>query len=146
MSWWIGLPGWRRSRNNRPVRGSLPPGFTLLEVLVALAILGLVLGVLMQAFASGLRGVGLSEGYATATMQARSALDRLGAELPLPEGKYSGRFADGMVWTAQIRRHELGGSEDDTNLVVIPYEITVTVSWAERRTLTLTTLRLVNQQ
>jgi general secretion pathway protein I len=113
---------------------------------VALAILGIALGALLQAFAGGLRRLSVSEDYATAVMQARSELDRLGAELPLAEGRYSGRFADGMSWAAQLRRYHLGGSEDDARLDVIPYEITVTVSWGEHRALTLTSLRLASEQ
>jgi len=115
-------------------------------VLVALAILGVALGALLQAFAGGLRRLSTLEEYSTAVMQARSQLDRLGAELPLAEGQYSGSFADGMVWTAQLRRYRFGGSGDDTALAVIPYEITLTVSWGKHRALTLTSLRLVSQQ
>jgi general secretion pathway protein I len=127
------------------LRGSRPRGFTLLEVLVALAILGVALGALLQAFAGGLRRLSVLEDYAAAVTQARSQLDRLGAELPLAEGQYSGSFAGGMVWTAQLRRYHLGGSGNDAALAVIPYEITVTVSWGEHRALTLTSLRLVSQ-
>jgi general secretion pathway protein I len=124
----------------------MPRGFTLLEVLVALAILGVALGALMQVFAGGLRRVSASEDYAAATMQARAELDRLGAELPLAEGQYAGRFADGMVWTAQLRRYAEGRSGNNPALAVIPYEIKVTVSWGEHRSLTLTTLRLASEQ
>ncbi len=146
MSRWTGLRGWRRSRSDRPFRGSRPPGFTLLEVLVALAILGVAFGALLQAFAGGLRRVSVLEDHATAVMQARSELDQLAAELPLDEGQYSGRFADGMVWTARLRRYELGRSGSNATLAVIPYEITVTVSWGEHRAFTLTSLRLASQQ
>ena len=146
MSWWTGLLGWRPSRSDRPVRGSQPSGFTLLEVLVALAILGLALGALLQAFAGGLRRLTALDDYATAVMQARSEMDRLGAQLPLAEGQYSGSFADGMAWTARLRRYEVGRSGGDAGLAVIPYEITVTVSWGQHRALTLTSLRLASQQ
>jgi len=115
-------------------------------VLVALAILGVAFGALLQAFAGGLRRVSVLEDHATAVMQARSELDQLAAELPLDEGQYSGRFADGMVWTARLRRYELGRSGSNATLAVIPYEITVTVSWGEHRAFTLTSLRLASQQ
>ncbi|MDB5394595.1 MAG: prepilin-type N-terminal cleavage/methylation protein [Rhodospirillales bacterium] len=127
------------------MRGSRPLGFTLLEVLVALAILGAALGALLQAFTGGFHRLSVLEDYSTAVTHARSELDRLGAELPLAEGQYSGSFTDGMTWTAQLRRYDVGSSGKNAALAVITFEITVTVFWREHRALTLSSLRLASQ-
>ncbi len=50
-------------------------GFSLLEVMVAVAILGIAVVALFQVFSSGLRGVKKSEDYTRAIIIARSLLD-----------------------------------------------------------------------
>ena len=59
-------------------------GLSLLEVLVALAILAAGLGVLMNIFSTGLRNQTTSEGYGRAVEIARSAIST--AEASLPDG------------------------------------------------------------
>ncbi len=53
-------------------------GFTLLEVIVAFTILSVALIGLLQAFATGMRGLGAAQASATAVMHARSKLDEIG--------------------------------------------------------------------
>ena len=48
-------------------------GFTLIEVIVALAILAMTLGVVFQSFSLGLRGIGASEAYAKGRSRSRRA-------------------------------------------------------------------------
>lgn len=57
-------------------------GFSLLEVLVAFAILSLSLGVLLQVFATGLRNAGVTDDYTRATLYAESILTAIGKEGP----------------------------------------------------------------
>ena len=66
MSSWTGLQAPFRSSNS----GS---GFTLIEILVAFAILALTLTALLQVFTSGLRNVDAADRHLMATMLARSA-------------------------------------------------------------------------
>ena len=67
-------------------------GFTLIEVVIAFAILGLSLSALYAAFANALsraqRDAQLSEG----TLIARSLLSRAGSELPAAQGSYRGEW------------------------------------------------------
>ncbi|RMD70536.1 MAG: prepilin-type N-terminal cleavage/methylation domain-containing protein [Gammaproteobacteria bacterium] len=104
-------------------------GFSLLEVLVAFAILALSLGTLMQVFSTGLRNQGVAEDYARAVTLARSRL----AALEPPFEASEGREGD-YTW-----RVEATPLEGGTALDVI--QVKVTVAW-RNRAFTLTTLRL----
>ncbi len=119
-----------------------PKGFTLIEVLVAFAIAALGLAALMQIFGTGLQSARISEGYARATMLAESRLASVGVEEPLVAGESSGDFGDGFRWRLIVS--PLG--DDETNAVVVPFRVRVTVSWgAEDKTprrVTLDSLRL----
>ncbi len=128
-------------------------GFTLLEILVALAILGLSLGVLMQIFSTGLRGAAASKARVVATRLAESKLAVVGVEEPLSEGISQGRFDEQYRWRIAVRRLlPPGGEEPDATAPapVRPYRVDVSVFWGRddgapgdnARSLTLTTLRL----
>jgi general secretion pathway protein I len=117
-------------------------GFTLLEVLVAFTILSLALTALVQAFASGIGGIGVTEGYTTAVMHARSLIDRVGTELPLVVGESSGYLDDRYAWTLRIAPSDLAGGEQAWSYSVVPYDVEVIVSWDAARSVTLTTLKL----
>jgi general secretion pathway protein I len=130
------------SRPNEVSRGALrraAPGFTLLEVLVALLIFGLLFGVLAQIMRTGLQQSASAETTATASLLARSQLARAGVELPLEPGETEGE-AEGMRWRTAIRLAELLSEESGIGA----YTVVVTVAWGpgEAQQLTLTTLKL----
>lgn len=80
-----------------------PPGFTLLEVLVALTILGLGVVTLLQIFSLGLRlGARSSAGTETVTYGAR-VMDELLARKKLLDGSESGTIDSFGRWQAQIQ-------------------------------------------
>lgn len=81
-------------------------GFSLLEVLVAFVILGLVLGALMEIFSGGLRNVGLAGEYQHATLLGQSKLATVGIELPLKEGESNGDFDSTYRWQISIRPYQ----------------------------------------
>ena len=120
-------------------------GFTLIEVLVALAVLSITLVVLLQAFGGGLRAVGTSERYLMATMLARSVLDDIGTETPVVAGEKSDDIADGYRWTTRIAPSPTIAPVKDEALLQVPYEVQVEISWHGRPVTTLTTIRLVAQ-
>lgn len=120
-------------------------GFTLIEILIAFTILAVSLTVLLQAFSFGLRGLGVAEASATAVMHAQSKLDELGTSIPLEEGQQEGEFSDGFRWTTVVRPHRPDAGFDPSlvpTLPAIPYEVDVTVSWDQGKSITLKTLRL----
>jgi general secretion pathway protein I len=118
---------------------ALPPGFTLLEVLVALLCFALMFGILAQILRTGLQQSASAETIAIASLLARSQLARVGVELPLEPGEVEGEV-DGMRWRTAIRLSEPLTAETDIGT----WRIDVTVAWGETeaRQVTLTTLKL----
>lgn len=124
-------------------------GFSLLEVLVAFAILALTLGVLMNIFARASRAAVLSGQYSQAAALAESKLNALGTELPLEEGTLTGEPENGFAWEITVIPIELE-QEITTDLAttveptITPYRLTATVLWqdgAQARRVTFVTLR-----
>ncbi len=148
MSTWTGSPAVSRFGISAVRLGGRDRGFTLIEVLVAFAILALALGVLLQVFSTGLRNARVSEAYTTATLLAESKLAQVGIEDPLVEGQSVGRFDDRFRWLIEVRPYqesEPDAAPEREGLPVRAYEVVVTVSWDEvhdKRSVSLTTLRL----
>ncbi len=118
-------------------------GVSLLEVLVAFAILGLCLGVLLQVFSGGLRNTALAEDYTQAALYAESILAAVGEEAPLAPGEDLGRINDKFAWRIRITPYGDESLPQDSS--VVPYWVTVEVFWqgvVNNRTVVLETLRL----
>ena len=73
-------------------------GFTLLEVLIAFAILAVALVALIQAFSQGIQGSRVAEERAIAIMLARSKLAEVGKSIPLEESELTDEFSNGFGW------------------------------------------------
>lgn len=119
-------------------------GFSLLEVLVAFAILAISLGVLLQVFSTGLRSATLAEDYSKATLHAQSLLAALGTETPLAEGLVEGQIDDRFYWRSTVTLF----SDDTEQPVDFPgtaYRVGVEVLWDDpgrTRSVMLESLRL----
>lgn len=119
-------------------------GFTLIEVIVAFAIVALALSALFQIFSTGLRGSVVTENYNMAVLLADSKLAGIGIEEPLEAGDQSGTFDNGFRWETNVRPYDDGGSTF-TPGAIQAFEVTVTVKWGgvvRERTVSLATLRL----
>lgn len=119
-------------------------GFSLLEILVAFAILAVSLGVLMSIFARA-ADIGVrSSQYSRAVSLAESRLALVGATIPLEEGQVSGEPEDGFDWELGILALET--ADDPLEQVpFVPYQVNATVLWRDgdrARRVTLSTLRL----
>jgi prepilin-type N-terminal cleavage/methylation domain-containing protein len=87
------VPAFRRSRPSA--------GFTLLEVIVATAIVALVFVSMMEIFSSGLRTDGLADEYATATQEATRVMNELYVNTRQDQPTVlEGHFEDGASWAA----------------------------------------------
>lgn len=107
-------------------------GFSLLEVLVAFAILALSMGVLLQIFSKALTTTAISETYSRAVALAEAKLNAVGVDLPLEEGVHSGDPEDGMDWIISIEPYPLQGWLAE-NPPLQPYRITAVASWPSAR-------------
>lgn len=135
MWWWTGL-------RVRFPSSSSARGFTLIEVLVAFAILALTLAALLQVFATGLRSADAIDRHLMATMLARSVLDDVGTEIPIVAGEQSAEIEQGYRWTVRILPSGTIPPVAEAEWVTVPYEVQVEIAWNGRPITTLTTLRL----
>ena len=98
-------------------------GFTLIEVLIAFAILAVTLGSVSAALSTGLSHELAAERATARVLEARSLFDRLGTDLPLAEGRLEGRMVTGETWLMTISRL----NADDEIRPFEAYEVVLTV-------------------
>ena len=132
-------------------------GFTLLEILVAISILGVALTVIMQQFSAGLRIGHTSRTYTTATAYAKQKLEEFQLVEEMEEGAEAGDFDDGYTWKVSILPYEVfmeeGGTEEDAeSFELLPlemYRLESVVSWMEgenEKSVSLVTLKTVKKK
>lgn len=78
-------------------------GFTLIEVVIALAIFTLSITTLYQSIAGSLWTSARAEASAQSAIVARSLLSRAGTELPLEDADIAGTNPDGSLWRLRIQ-------------------------------------------
>jgi len=94
-------------------------GFTLVEVLVAFAILSMALAGLYQALAGAHRGDARTKTYMQALAFARAHLETVGMEPPPAAGQSSGVYAEGLAWRLSVERAGAGGRKGQAFRVVL---------------------------
>ena len=107
-------------------------GFTLLELMVALALLALLMAPAFQSLSAALDRLGRGRVAAEALVLAQSTLDRVGNDIPVGEDEVRGRTGDGFTWVVQTAPY--GGPRPGTGWLT-GYVVQVTVAWMDRRTL-----------
>lgn len=123
-------------------------GFTLLEVLVALTILGLGVVTLLQIFSLGLR-LGARSSVHTETMtEGARVMDEMLARKRLPAGSESGILGTDARWQVQVQTMRDSPSSlnlsSDWELKEVTLEMTVTQD-GHRRNVDFKTLRLTKK-
>jgi general secretion pathway protein I len=117
-------------------------GFTLIEVLVALVILGVTAVAILQLFGGGLRLVGASAGYLDATLLASAKLSEAAAE-EIEEGVTEGDEG-AYRWMRRVRLDPdlipLEPTQPEAATLRIA-RISIEVRWGKNRRVELETLR-----
>lgn len=122
-------------------------GFTLLEIVVAMTIVGLGVVTLLEVFSSGLRLGARSQDRTEVITQGRQVMDQFLAGRTLAEGTEQGIIGENGRWKLQVqpmRSAEELSLGNDWELKEIALDIIVPESSSERR-VELRTLRLVKK-
>ncbi len=118
-------------------------GFTLIEVVVALAILALCAGALFSAISSALQRTGQAHVLAQGELLAQSLLAKAGVDIPLRIGRTAGEFANRFRWRLTVEGY--GEAADRQRWPVSAFTVIAEVTWDEGgggRSVILRTLRI----
>jgi general secretion pathway protein I len=102
-------------------------GFTLVEVLVALAILAIASTLAFRAISGGLSWVDRDADEQHAVLVAQAEMARVGHDVPIRDGENDGRADRGFSWHMAITGYgaPIGGVQG--------HRVTVEVGWNEER-------------
>lgn len=118
-------------------------GFTVLEVLVALALLSIVLVVIFQLFSANLNGISKADDYVYAVIKAESIMRDILDDDKLEEKSFSGTTEDGYRFNAEITGT---ATEKTEKLQVKLLEIRLTVTWTRgmnEKSLSVKTMKVI---
>jgi general secretion pathway protein I len=119
-------------------------GFTLIEVMVAIAIVAISLVVVMQLFSAGLKISRKSCDYTRAIVHAKDKMEELSIK-PQPG---NGVFEDGFKWEAEVQPYE-NIKEELEGLDVNVLKINIKITWRSKsnkqESIELASLRIVQE-
>jgi len=108
--------------------GHAKEGFTLLEVLVSIAILSIALAVVLQLFSINLKGISASGSYVNAVLKAEAIMRNVLDDDAISEGSWSETTDEGYDVEVNIIETE---EEKTENLPVKLLEIDLLIRWTE---------------
>jgi len=134
-------------RSCGPDRNTGAGGFSLIEVLAALVVVGLALAAAGGVFRTGLLGHEVAVGADAALALAEEKIASAGVSEPLRPGRSGGLFGNRFQWQVSIESYQEASSTgfEQPGSTLQLYRIAVTVSWRDgprQRALALDTLRL----
>lgn len=107
-------------------------GFTLIEVLAAVALLGIGLGVLLELFSGGLRSAKISEEYTRALWHGKAKMEEILSSKNLSEGVSEDSFDPQFSWKSEVTKANPNVGQEENVLSPLPmelYRIVVKVTW-----------------
>ena len=107
-------------------------GFTLIEVVIALAILGIGLTVILELFSGGLRLARTSEEYTKAVNFARMKMEEVTSQQKIEEGSDEGKCDDDAFhWQVEIKKTDLLLIEKDSDFKppIELFQVVVDILW-----------------
>jgi general secretion pathway protein I len=111
-------------------RRGADPGFSLLEVVVAMAILGIGLVIIIELFGGGLRLGRTSQEYTKASAYARVKMEEISLADALEEGVDEGEFDKDFRWQTEVKKVDLlPPVETDYRPPVDFYRVKLEVLW-----------------
>ena len=130
-------------------RGRQAGGFTLVELLVALAVFAIAIGFALRALSGAGASLDGSERNQMAVRLAQTMLDRVGRDIDLRQGDLDGRTEDGFVWQLRMTPYS-GAAANAADCITAPVlqgvVVQVNVGWTEQlhpHQVGLSSLRLV---
>ena len=121
-------------------------GFTLLEIMVSLAILAIAIVVVIQLFSASLRSIAVSEEYLQAELKAAEKFrEVLEDDKKLTEGPISDVKDENYTVTIEVKPVKEDRTQD---LGFDLMEVTLNMQWkdgAKERNITLSTYKLLNK-
>ena len=108
-------------------------GFTLLEVLIALVIAAMALGVMFKVATESLHGSQVSARYEEAVVRARSHLAMVTNGGSLAAGNWSGDDGGGYHWQSAHHADSAGATQqNDGSLVPLAlFAVSIWITWSE---------------
>ncbi len=80
-------------------------GFTLVETLVAFAVLAVAMSQLMAALGGAAQNESRADFFLRACREGQSQLDALGVTERLIQGETNGSYEDGLLWSLKVEPH-----------------------------------------
>ena len=121
-------------------------GFTLLEILVALAILATAVTIIFQLFSAGLRNIAVSEDVVSAAVRAAAKMREVLSNEELTENSWTETTTDGYTFAVNITE---ALQEKTDSLPVQVLQVDLAITWtknSKERSLRLKTYKTVNKQ
>ena len=106
-------------------------GFTLIEVIIAIAILGIGLTVIMELFSGGLRLARVAEEHTRAMNYASLRMEEIATQKTVEEGEEEGEFDKTFRWQVGIKKVDILGGDHGTEFKppATLYHIRLLVLW-----------------
>ena len=129
-------------------------GFTLLEVLLAVMILGVSLTTILLQFQTALHAGSISQERTNAVIYAKEKLESLKIEDELSESSQSGTFENGYEWETEVSLYEYEEEDQEEDISYEDlrhetYKLRAAVKWnsgINKRQVELITLKTVTRK